>query len=151
MINHGGFLSVTWPPSSVQCLWDWVVVIMLQLLVELNDAIDRSRDFEERRLASEIFGNNLPGSIDIDSDPDTGLLYAAARGMGDRLRSHRNAWNVTTRTVEARLLQLFQCVTEPSASYVTGKNKAVTGIWLSWKGLLRCYTTSPIYGFKKGF
>ena len=58
---------------------------------ELNAAIDRSRDFKKKRLAGEIFGNNLPGSIDIDSDPNTGLLYAAARGMKDRLRNYRNA------------------------------------------------------------
>jgi len=64
---------------------------MLQLLVELNDAIDRSRDFQEKRMAGEIFGDNLPGSIDIDSDPDTGLLYAAAGGMGDRLRNIKNS------------------------------------------------------------
>ena len=55
-----------------------------------NDAIDRGNDFQERRLAGEIFGNNLPGSIDIDSNPDTGLLYAAARGMGNRLRNYKN-------------------------------------------------------------
>ena len=61
------------------------------LSIELNDAIDRSRDFQEKRMAGEIFGNNLPGSIDIDSDPNTGLLYAAARGMGDRLRNYKNA------------------------------------------------------------
>ena len=64
---------------------------MLQLLVELNDAIDRSRGFKEKRLAGEIFGNKLPGSINIDSDPETGLLYAAARGMGDRLRNIKNS------------------------------------------------------------
>ena len=57
---------------------------------ELNDAIDRSRGFQEKRMAGEIFGNNLPGSIDIDSDPNTGLLYAAARGMGERLRNYKN-------------------------------------------------------------
>lgn len=60
------------------------------LSIELNDAIDRSRDFQEKRMAGEIFGNNLPGSIDIDSDPNTGLLYAAARGMGERLRNYKN-------------------------------------------------------------
>ena len=58
---------------------------------EMNAAIDRSRDFKEKRLAGEIFGNNLPGSIDIDSDPNTGLLYAAARGMGERLRNYKNS------------------------------------------------------------
>ena len=60
------------------------------LSIELNDAIDSRKDFEERRLAGVIFGNNLPGSIDIDSDPNTDLLYAAARGMGDRLRNYKN-------------------------------------------------------------
>ena len=58
---------------------------------EMNAAIDRSREFQEKRMAGEIFGNNLPGSIDIDSDPNTGLLYAAARGMGERLRNYKNA------------------------------------------------------------
>ena len=58
---------------------------------EMNAAIDRSRDFQEKRMAGEIFGDNLPGSIDIDSDPNTGLLYAAARGMGERLRNYKNA------------------------------------------------------------
>ena len=61
------------------------------LSIELNDAIDSRKDFEERRLAGEIFGANLPGSIDIDSDLNTGLLYAAARGMGDRLRNYKNS------------------------------------------------------------
>lgn len=58
---------------------------------ELNAAIDKSSDFQEKRMAGEIFGNNLPGSIDIDSDPNTGLLYAAARGMGERLRNYKNS------------------------------------------------------------
>ena len=61
------------------------------LSIELNDAIDSRKDFEESRLAGEIFGNNLPTrSTHIDSDPNTGLLYAAARGMGERLRNYKN-------------------------------------------------------------
>lgn len=58
---------------------------------ELDAAIDRNNDFQERRLAGEIFGNNLPGRVDLDSEVDSEFLYDYARGMQDRLRSYGKA------------------------------------------------------------
>jgi len=58
---------------------------------ELNAAIDRNKQFQEKRLAGEIFGNNLPGRVDLDSDVNSEFLYDYARGMQDRLRSYGKA------------------------------------------------------------
>lgn len=58
---------------------------------ELNAAIDRNKQFKEKRLAGEIFGNSLPGRVDLDSDVNSEFLYDYARGMQDRLRSYGKA------------------------------------------------------------
>lgn len=58
---------------------------------ELDAAITRNRDFGRLRMAGDIYGDSVPGSVDLDSDPNSDFLYDFADGMRERLRNYRNA------------------------------------------------------------